>query len=396
MVAPAVVVFFAVLEFNAANRRTLPSALRSPSSLILLLEEHGGMSKQDDHYEERNLTASVASEKIWTVAKSSAMFVAQHTADRTQDIISESHGSTRYTTDEMPIHFTRALTFCLGALLFVIGVAAVLCTFTPEWDKPEQQQQEDDSKSDDSDLLEEVSIKFEIARRVPVVNDAASFREARQVLQQLGGTRALKEELVSLGFVDGVSGHLTIGDVPFNIFARIAAGKTAQEDMDQEQAALGDYATRFIACRNIKERDDLWNSTVQQNMRIASMSRKHRMLTTKNLSWQWFNPLVFGLIPPEEGGASRQESLRELEAMKAAALQYAKTVGGYSDNVGLYVNCYGHSEVNALFLHILDDSALGPSFKLHNHKNCPIDEILHVLREEATDAVEKGETPEEE
>lgn len=244
--------------------------------------------------------------------------------------------------------------------------------------------QQSESEGDGWDNAEDVSLKELISSQMPMINDAANFREARELLKEMGGAQALREELVNLGVVDDATEELTTGSSPFNIFACMAAGKKNQEDMEEEQAALGEYRKRFLVCKNLKERDEMWNSQKDNEIRIASMSQKHRMLTTKDLHWQWFNPLVFGLIPRREGGAGMRGAVEELEAIKAAALQYAKSVGGYSDDVGIYLNPYGHSEVNALFVHILDMSKLGPSFKLHRHKNCPIDAILEVLREEAS------------
>lgn len=69
--------------------------------------------------------------------------------------------------------------------------------------------------------------------------------------------------------------------------------------------------------------------------------------------------------------------------MKAAAIHYARNVGGWSDEIGLYVNIFGHNNVNSLFVHVVDMSELGPGFGFQSFKNCPLDAVLKVLREEA-------------
>ena len=51
--------------------------------------------------------------------------------------------------------------------------------------------------------------------------------------------------------------------------------------------------------------------------------------------------------------------------MKSAALHFAKHCPGWprdAKDVGLYVNIFGHNNVNSLFIHILDLTVTGPSF----------------------------------
>lgn len=230
------------------------------------------------------------------------------------------------------------------------------------------------------------SLKAEIVDRVPKIVDVASYREARAILQSLGGVAALREEQIYNGFVDLKTNRLTVEDRPFNIFARLAAGK--QPNL-VDQGPLGQFQDKFVVCANRHENDIHWDSADPHWVPKASMSRTHRFLTTKDLHWQWFNPLVFGLVPPADGGVSPSGALAEVEQMKAAALQYAKGTGLFSGEVGLYVNVYGHNTVNSLFVHILDMAELGPSFKFHSRKNLPLEAVLTVLREEAA----AGATP---
>jgi hypothetical protein len=112
------------------------------------------------------------------------------------------------------------------------------------------------------------------------------------------------------------------------------------------------------------------------------MSKHHRFLTTKDLHWSWFNALAFGKVPPEDGGASLAAVIAEVESMKAAALTFTAATPGWSNSIGLFFHVFGHNSVNALHLHVLDMSAVGPTFKWFDYKNCHVDSILKVLKEE--------------
>lgn len=223
------------------------------------------------------------------------------------------------------------------------------------------------------------SLKAEISGRIPNLNDSSAYREARCLLLKLGGAEALLRELVFAGFVDLETELLSIADRPFNVFAHLAQGAMTQPTMEKDQQALGSYRSKFHICANRLENDLHWDSENPVWIPKASMGHRHRLLTTKNLHWQWFNALVFGLVP---GGVSPRDALVEVQEMKAAALHYAKNAG-WSDDVGLFVNVFGHNNVNSLFVHVLDMAELGPGFEYHFHKNCPLDAVLKVLREEA-------------
>lgn len=227
------------------------------------------------------------------------------------------------------------------------------------------------------------SLKSEIVGRVPEISTAAHYRQARKLLQELGGAEALKEELIYSGFVNVLSGHLTTLDKPSNFFALCASGKLAQPNAAKDQAALGVYKDSFAICSNRHENDINWDSSDAKWIKRASMAIRHRFLTTKDLHWQWFNPLIFGLVDEADGGVNVRKALAEAERLKAAALHYARNIGGWTDQIGLFVNVFGHNNVNSLFVHILDMSDLGPSFSYHGFKNCPLDDIIKVLREEA-------------
>lgn len=229
------------------------------------------------------------------------------------------------------------------------------------------------------------SLKAELRAKLPRICELDDFREARRLLRcRFGGSAALRAELVFAGFVDPDSGLLSTEDKPFNIFVHIAQGLVKQPGMEAEQEALGHFKHKFVICRNKSENDACWDSADPKLIERASMSKRHRFLTTRNLHWQWFNALAFGMVDPmdQDGGCDLVAVLQEVEEMKAAALHYAKHVGGWSSEVGLFVNVFGHNNVNSLFVHILDMSACGPSFKAQAHKNCPLDVVLQLLREE--------------
>lgn len=232
------------------------------------------------------------------------------------------------------------------------------------------------------------SLKAEITGRIPVLRDAATLREARRVLrEELGGVMTLREELARTGFIDRASNRLTTGVKPFNIFARVAAGEMTQTGTEEENAALGKYKDRFVVCRNLPANDDAWDSPDPEWLGKASMSRRHRFLTTRDLHWRWFNVLVFGAVEADaEAGSQKalQEAVEELEALRAAALAVAAGTLGWPkpENVGLYLHVFGHNSVNSLHLHMVDMTELGPSFWKMNYKNCPLDAAIRVIREE--------------
>merc|ERR1712014_168859 len=89
------------------------------------------------------------------------------------------------------------------------------------------------------------------------------------------------------------------------------------------------------------------------------------------------------MLHPDEGGATVEEAIAELEAMRTAALEFTASSPEWSNKVGLFFHVFGHNSVNSLHLHILDMNELGPTFWKYEYKNCPIDAILKVLREES-------------
>ena len=209
--------------------------------------------------------------------------------------------------------------------------------------------------------------------------DAAGFAAARARLRAVGGAAALCAHLEASGFV--ADGKLTTGTTPFNVFARIAGGAMAQPGMEAENHALGEFSTRFCVAANRPDNDANWASEDERWVGKASMGERHRFLTTRDLSWQWFNVLSFGI---EGDAVSLRASIAELEALQAAAFAFASRTPGWAgkDHIGLYFHCFPYNSVNSLHLHMVDLSSTGPSFAYHAHKNLPLSAALAVLRAE--------------
>jgi len=207
--------------------------------------------------------------------------------------------------------------------------------------------------------------------------------EARRVLRDdLGGALTLREELARANWVNPATNMLTTDTKPFNIFARLASGVMTQPSFEEDNSALGKFSERFVVCRNLPASDERWDSDDPEWVGKASMSLRHRFLTTKNLHWQWFNALCVGMLHPDEGGATVEEAIAELEAMRTAALEFTAYSPEWSKNVGLFFHVFGHNSVNSLHLHIIDLDFVGPTFKHFRYKNCPLDSIIKVLKEE--------------
>lgn len=198
---------------------------------------------------------------------------------------------------------------------------------------------------------------------------------ARRVLQERGGVTALQQELEKAGFVDP-DAKLTTTAKPFNPFARMAAGVMSQPDMEKEQLGLGTFDARFQVCKNLPENDEQWASDDPHWIGKASMSYRHRFLTTKDLHWKWFNPLVFGLVDGDLAAA-----IAFLKDLRCAAVTYTRSMG-WSNQLGLYFHVFGHNSVNSLHLHMVDLSQVGPTFNHLAYKNCSLEAVIAVISEE--------------
>ena len=216
-------------------------------------------------------------------------------------------------------------------------------------------------------------------KEIAAPNDAAGFAAARARVRALGGASAMRAHLVATGYVNA-EGKLTTGVKPFNVFARVACGAMKQPEMEGENAALGGAAARFMLASNRLENDEYWASDSPEWVGKASMSERHRFMTTRDLSWEWFNVLSFGLVGTP---AALREAIQTLEAMRDAAKTFTRTQPGWSPTeCGMYFHCFPHNSVNSLHMHLVDLGATGPSFAYHAHKNLPVGAVISVLRDE--------------
>ena len=221
---------------------------------------------------------------------------------------------------------------------------------------------------------------------LPAPMDAATFYAARCLTKErLGGADALRAKLEEEGFVE--DGKLTTGTKPFNVFARVASGAMSQPGMEKENIALGAFGERFVVASNRPENDEHWESSDPEWIGKASMGKRHRFLTTRDLSWQYFNVLSFGL---DGDLSSLRSSIEFLEAMQDAAIAFASATPGWSadpERLGLYFHCYPHNSVNSLHMHMVDLGCVGPTFEHFEYKNLPLADVLAVLKSELRSAL---------
>lgn len=210
------------------------------------------------------------------------------------------------------------------------------------------------------------------------LNTREQFREVRRRLRAHSASRLL-EELEGRGIVDPKSKHLTTGMTPFNVFARIAAGLLTQADMAAEQQKMGRFEGQFIIVRNRPECDEMWESADPTWMGKASMSKRHRMLILKDLHWEWFNALAFGLVSGLDMGLAKLRDMREAVRLWLSAQEEWPAM----ERVGLFVHIYPHCSVNAFHLHIVDMDHTGPTLEKLSYKNLPLDDVIWVLEQEA-------------
>merc|ERR1712039_741616 len=99
------------------------------------------------------------------------------------------------------------------------------------------------------------------------------------------------------------------------------------------------------------------------------------------------------MLDPVDGGSDLHEAVKEIECMKEAALKWASAMSsaGWTNNIGLFFNVFGHNNVNSLHLHIVDLNVTGPTYHFLEYKNCPLDVVLKVLNEELAAAAPRAE-----
>eukprot|EP00913_Durusdinium_trenchii_P031244 g29253.t1 len=72
----------------------------------------------------------------------------------------------------------------------------------------------------------------------PVINNAESFRAARENFWKLGGPRALRDQFERQGFLKSGSSKLTTSTKPFNVFARLAYQDTVARTLIASESGL--------------------------------------------------------------------------------------------------------------------------------------------------------------
>ena len=72
-------------------------------------------------------------------------------------------------------------------------------------------------------------VRTHLSSHLEKIDTLETFIEARKFVREYGGSttglQRLKRELIATGFVDKATGQLTTGTSPFNVFARMGAGK---------------------------------------------------------------------------------------------------------------------------------------------------------------------------
>lgn len=217
----------------------------------------------------------------------------------------------------------------------------------------------------------------------PAPDTAAAYAACRARLRA-HGVQALRDELVANALVDRRGRLATSDPAPYNHFARIAAGAVTQPEMREANEALGHASRRFVVCCNREENDEHWASDEPEWVGKASMSARHRFLTCRDLRWDRFNCLTLGMQGGHRGLRHAVAFLEEMLRVAAAWVAAPSNVrdGWRTDSLGCFFHVYPHNSVPSLHLHLVDLSAVGPSFAAHAHKNMPASEVLSVLRAE--------------
>ncbi|KAL3918324.1 MAG: hypothetical protein SGPRY_006056 [Prymnesium sp.] len=225
------------------------------------------------------------------------------------------------------------------------------------------------------------------------------------------------DSLRDVGVVKGSmqTGQLTTGTAPFNIFARIAAGllqqpantDTGWEGTEKENDKLGpEFKEKFMVACNRPENDLKYNDGTDEWKGKASMSKHHRFLIVKDLSWWTFNIAVyfpparhrFGLKPDQAGKTQPKEleaALNLVRQMRDAAWKYVENSKAWSYHtkrdkatVGMFLHAYPYASVNSLHMHIVDLGHTGPTYKALAYKNLPVDSVLKVMHDEVKHVIE--------
>lgn len=219
-------------------------------------------------------------------------------------------------------------------------------------------------------IINKSSIKSQLLKEYPIINDKDTYMKARLFLCQndKGKFRELLKELEDTGFVQSNQ----IVSQSSNYFAAVASGKI-QNNIDQN--CIKNYANDFIILHNRPENDTNWNNPKFKAGSMAGPDENgpgHVFITFKDLTWNNFNVLVFGF----QGLVEYHTSL--LEKMKECAQTYANH--RQWNNVGLYFHAFPHNSVHSLHLHVVNLDNVGIHFENQKFKNLELDVVLDVLK----------------
>lgn len=206
-----------------------------------------------------------------------------------------------------------------------------------------------------------------IRKIFPVINDVETLTTYIEYAKRNNHYELIKKKFKKDNFLDD-NDNLTTGEKPFNIFARIAAGKTNQ---NVDQSLLGNHSSNFIVCHNKPENDENWNNPDFPAASMAGPDENgpgHVFITTKNLSYHRFNILPIIL----------ENNVRFLSEMLLAAIEYTKNRKW--SRPGFYFHCYPHNTVQSLHLHVINMETVGPWFKAGEYKNLNIHDVLSIMK----------------
>ncbi|CAE7742245.1 FNTB [Symbiodinium pilosum] len=98
-----------------------------------------------------------------------------------------------------------------------------------------------------------IDLKQETVKATPILNTADLYRKARLKFLELGGVRALRDQLTRQGFLKAHSPKLTTNNKPFNVFARLAYQDTVGRCLYTSDTSLNKIANS----RRASQRGDL-------------------------------------------------------------------------------------------------------------------------------------------
>ncbi|CAJ1362071.1 unnamed protein product [Effrenium voratum] len=96
-------------------------------------------------------------------------------------------------------------------------------------------------------IEETVDLKIETVKACPEINTAQLYRFARQNFRELGGVRALRDQLLRQGFLKEGTPKLTTSNKPFNVFARLAYQDTVGRALISSETS---YSKQMLVMRS--------------------------------------------------------------------------------------------------------------------------------------------------